>query len=84
MSKKAVEELKARANQLMHRNEKQKEELMIDVKKFILSKKYSRDIIDAFKLIVFEYNELHQLHNGKKDEQWKKGKASLVDLLNRL
>jgi hypothetical protein len=84
MSKKIVESLKSRANNLMHRNIKQKDELMLDVKNFLTSKKYPRDVYDAFNLIIFEYTEMHQLHNGKTDEQWKKGKASLIKLLEKL
>ena len=84
MSKKIVNALKLRANELMHRNVKQKDELMSDVKNLLSSKKYPRDVYDAFNLIDFDYNEIHQLNNGKKDEQWKRGKASLIKLLEKL
>jgi len=84
MSKKIVDALKVRANELMHRNVKQKDELMSDVQNLLSSKKYPRDVYDAFNLIVFDYNEIHQLNNGKKDEQWKKGKAALIRLLEKL
>jgi len=84
MSKKIVDALKLRAKDLMHRNVKQKDELMSDVKNFLISKKYPRNISDAFNLITFNYTEMHQLNNGKHDEQWKKGKASLIGLLEKL
>ena len=66
MSKKIVDALKVRANELMHRNVKQKDELMSDVQNLLSSKKYPRDVYDAFNLIDFDYNEIHQLNNGKK------------------
>jgi len=84
MSKKTVDALKVRANELMHRNVKQKDELMSDVQNLLSSKKYPKNVYDAFNLIVFDYNEIHQLNNGKKDEQWKKGKAALIRLLEEL
>ena len=84
MSKKIIDALKLRANDLMHRNVKQKDELMSDLKQILSSKKYPRSIHHTFNLIVFEYNEMHQLHNGRKDEQWKKGKAALIKLLDML
>lgn len=84
MSKKIVNELKVRANELMHRNVKQKDELMSDVQNLLSSKKYPRDVYDAFNLIDFDYNEIHQLNNGKKNEQWKKAKAALIRLLEKL
>jgi len=57
---------------------------MSDVQNLLSSKKYPRDVYDAFNLIVFDYNEIHQLNNGKKDEQWKKAKAALIRLLEKL
>ena len=44
MSKKIVDALKVRANELMHRNVKQKDELMSDVQNLLSSKKYPRDV----------------------------------------
>ena len=84
MSKKIVDALKVRANELMHRNVKQKDELMSDVQNLLSSKKYPRDVYDAFNLIDFDYNEIHQLNNGKKDEKWKKAKAALIRLIEKL
>ena len=84
MSVNKLDELRLRADELMHRNQKQKDELMSDVKDFLISKMYPRNVMDTFNLIVFDYNEIHQLNNGKKDEQWKKGKASLKRLLEKM
>ena len=84
MSKTKINDLKLRAEELMHRNVKQKDELMKDLLEYIKSKKYPSAIFAEYKLIIFDYNQLHQLHNGKTDEQWKKGKASLINLINKL
>lgn len=84
MSETKINNFKLRAEALMHRNVKQKDELMKDLLEYIKSKKYPSAILTEYRLIIFDYNQLHQLHNGKTDEQWKKGKASLIHLISKL
>ena len=86
MSKKILDELKLRTNELMHRNAKQKDELMSDVFNYITSKKHTNSIIEEFNKISFDYTQLYKgFHPPKRlDEQWKIGKRDLLLLLTKL
>lgn len=81
----SLDELKKRADDLMHRNTKQKEELIKDIITYLEVNNKSNSI-DELKKISFEYIQFYKgFHPPKRyDEEWKKGKRDLILFLTKL
>lgn len=80
-----ISDLIVRAEELMHRNSKQKDELINDIVVFLENENKS-DLISDLKKITFEYVQLYKgFHPPKRhDEEWKRGKRDLLLFLNKL
>ena len=80
-----IEKLIKRAEELMHRNTKQKDELIVDIITYLEKNKKNNFIVDLNK-ISFEYVQFYKgFHPLKRhDEEWKKGKVALIRFLEGL